>query len=193
MAEPRLIGYARCSTRDQNPQMQIDALKEAGCSRLFIEQASGGDRDRPQLAASLDYAQKGDVFVVWKIDRAARSLHHLIEIVDKLGKKGVAFKSLKDAGLDTTTAAGMLMFQIVGAFAEFERSVIKERTMAGLAAARREGRVGGRKRKLDRNDFEALQDAVRNRDPAESVADVARKFGVNRATFYRYRPMDGAT
>lgn len=140
-----LVGYARCSTADQNLDLQTDALKAVGCGRIFCEHASGGDRDRPELARALAYCRPGDVFVIWKLDRAARSLPHLIEISDALKGRSVGFRSLNDA-IDTTTAAGSLMFHIMGAFAEFERSVIRERTMAGLAAARARGRVGGRPR-----------------------------------------------
>lgn len=142
-----LIGYARCSTQDQNVDLQVDALKRAGCEKIFTEHASGGDRDRPQLAAALKWCRKGDVFVVWKLDRAGRSLVHLIEVVNGLKERGVDFRSLNDS-IDTTTAAGALMFHIMGAFAEFERSVIRERTLAGLAAARARGRIGGRPRKV---------------------------------------------
>ena len=138
-----LIGYARCSTVEQNLDLQTDALTLAGCERIFTEHASGGDRDRPQLAAALAWCRKGDVLVVFKIDRAARSVSHLLEIVEDLKARGVGFKAVNDP-IDTTTAAGNLMFQIMAAFAEFERSVIRERTMAGLAAARARGRIGGR-------------------------------------------------
>jgi DNA invertase Pin-like site-specific DNA recombinase len=137
------IGYARCSTQDQNLDLQTDALKRVGCEKIFTEHASGGDRDRPELAAALAWCRRGDVLVVFKLDRAGRSLIHLLEIVDDLKRRGIGFKAVNDA-IDTTTAAGSLMFQIMGAFAEFERSVIRERTMAGLAAARSRGRIGGR-------------------------------------------------
>jgi len=140
---PILIGYARVSTDDQNPSLQIDALKAAGCDKIFVEKASGADRDRPVLAKALAYVREGDVFCVWKLDRAGRSVSHLIEIVEDLKARKVGFKSLNDA-IDTTTAAGNLMFQIMASFAEFERNIIRERTMAGLAAARARGRIGGR-------------------------------------------------
>jgi len=140
------IGYARCSTQDQNLDLQTDALRGAGCDKIFTEHASGGDRARVALAKALAYCRAGDVFVVWKLDRAGRSLVHLIEIVNELKTRGIGFKSLNDS-IDTTTAAGSLMFHIMGAFAEFERSVIRERTLAGLAAARARGRIGGRPRK----------------------------------------------
>ena len=142
-----LVAYARVSTEDQNLDLQTDALKAAGCTKVFVEHASGGDRERPQLAKALAFCRKGDVFTVWKMDRAARSVKHLIEIVEDLKARGVEFRSLNDH-IDTTTAAGNLMFVIFAAFAEFERNVIRERTMAGLAAARARGRIGGRPRKV---------------------------------------------
>ena len=138
-----MIGYARCSTIEQNLDLQTDALKLAGCGKIFCEHGSGADRERPRLAAALAWCRKGDVLVVFKIDRAARSVAHLLEIVEDLKRRGVGFKAVSDP-IDTTSAAGNLMFQIMAAFAEFERSVILERTMAGLAAARARGRIGGR-------------------------------------------------
>jgi DNA invertase Pin-like site-specific DNA recombinase len=138
-----LVGYARCSTVDQNLDLQTDALVRAGCGKIFTEHASGGDRDRVELARALAYCRKGDVLVAFKIDRVARSVAHLLEIVEDLKRRCVGFKAVNDP-IDTTTAAGSLMFQIMAAFAEFERSVIRERTMAGLAAARARGRIGGR-------------------------------------------------
>lgn len=137
------VGYVRVSTDDQNMDLQIDALKRAGCSKIFMERASGGNRDRPELKKALHYVHAGDVLVCWKLDRMARSVSHLIEIVEDLKGRKVGFRSLNDA-IDTTTATGSLMFHIFAAFAEFERSVIRERVMAGLAAARARGRVGGR-------------------------------------------------
>ena len=142
-----LVAYARVSTEEQNLDLQTDALKAAGCTKVFVEHASGGNRERPELAKALAYCRKGDVFVCWKMDRAARSVKHLIEIVEDLKARGVQFRSLNDA-IDTTTAGGSLMFHIMAAFAEFERNVIRERTMAGLAAARARGRIGGRPRKV---------------------------------------------
>jgi|SRR6202167_4556032 len=140
-----LVGYARVSTLDQNTQMQTDALRVAGCDKIFTEKGSGGDRSRVELAKALQYVRDGDVFVCWKLDRVARSVGHLIAIVEELRGRNIGFKSLTDA-IDTTTASGNLMFQIIAAFAEFERNVIRERTMAGLAAARARGRTGGRPR-----------------------------------------------
>jgi DNA invertase Pin-like site-specific DNA recombinase len=138
-----LIGYARVSTVDQNLDLQVDALKAAGCEKIFVEKGSGANRDRPELKKALDFVRDGDVFVAWKLDRVARSVSHLIAIMDWLKERKVGFKSLQDS-IDTTTATGNLMFQIIAAFAEFERNVIRERTMAGLAAARARGRIGGR-------------------------------------------------
>lgn len=138
-----LIGYARVSTLDQNADLQTDALKAAGCEKIFVEKASGGDRDRPQLKRALSFVRDGDVVCCWKLDRIGRSLMHLMEIVEDLKARKIGLRSLNDH-IDTTTAAGSLMFQIMGAFAEFERNIIRERTMAGLAAARARGRIGGR-------------------------------------------------
>ena len=128
------VGYARVSTLDQNPQLQIDALTAAGCKKLFLEKASGAKEDRPQLAAALDYLRPGDTLVVWKLDRLARSIKQLIQTVDELKARDIGFCSLTEA-IDTTTAAGELFFHIFGALAQFERSLIRERTKAGLTAA----------------------------------------------------------
>lgn len=151
------VGYARVSTDDQNPDLQTDALRAAGCARIFTEYASGGDKARPELAAALAYCRPGDVFVFWKLDRVARSVLHLTEVAGALEKRGVDFRSLND-NLDTTTASGKLMFHILASFAEFERNIGHERTMAGLAAARARGRVGGRKKGYKRKprDMEAV-------------------------------------
>jgi DNA invertase Pin-like site-specific DNA recombinase len=143
-----LIGYARVSTSDQNLELQLDALKEAGCRRVFEETASGANKARPQLRDALDFLQPGDTLVVWKLDRLARSLQQLIEVIEQLHKRGCGFKSLTEA-IDTTTAGGRLIFHIFGALAEFERSIIRERTMAGLEAARTRGRRGGRPRLMN--------------------------------------------
>ena len=142
-----LIGYARVSTDDQDTAAQVTALKEAGCERIFREMASGGRWDRPQLHRLLDQLRPGDVVVVWKLDRLSRSLRDVLMIMDRLGETGAGFRSLTEA-IDTTTPAGRMMMQMVGAFAEFERAMLRERTQAGLEAARRKGRVGGRRPKL---------------------------------------------
>lgn len=139
-----LIGYARVSTQDQNPDLQRDALAAVGCARVFDDTASGARAERPGLAEALDYVRDGDVLVVWKLDRLGRSLSHLIETVAALEAKGVGFRSLTEA-IDTTTPGGRLIFHMFGALGEFERDLIRERTRAGLTAAAARGRKGGRK------------------------------------------------
>jgi DNA invertase Pin-like site-specific DNA recombinase len=131
-----LVGYARVSTQEQSPELQLDALQKAGCERIFVEKASGAQRDRPELRAALDFMRgKGDVLVVWKLDRLARSLKQLIETVEDLERRGIGFRSLTEQ-IDTTSPGGRLVFHILGVMAEFERSIIRERTRAGLDAAR---------------------------------------------------------
>ena len=139
-----LVGYARVSTQDQNPDLQRDALTVAGCARVFEDEASGARVDRPGLAQALDYVRDGDVLVVWKLDRLGRSLSHLIEAVAGLEAKGAGFRSITEA-IDTTTPGGRLVFHLFGALGEFERALIRERTRAGLVAAAARGRKGGRK------------------------------------------------
>jgi hypothetical protein len=151
-----LIGYARVSTIDQNLALQRDALNEAGCGKIFTEQLSGAVTDRPALRDALEFARSGDTLIVWKLDRLARSMKQLIETIEKLRLKNIGFRSLTEA-LDTTTAQGRLVFHMFGALAEFERSLIRERTQAGLAAARRIGRTGGRPPKLTDDDIEAAK------------------------------------
>lgn len=150
-----LIGYARVSTADQTPQAQIDALQGVGCARVFTEHASGADRNRPQLAAALDHLNAGDTLVVWRLDRLGRSMTDLLAIVTGLGERGVDLMSITEA-IDTSTPAGRLVFHLAGAFSQFERDLIRDRTVAGLEAARSRGRVGGRPPALDENDVEAM-------------------------------------
>ncbi len=185
-----LIGYARVSTRDQTVIAQRDALKAAGCDRLFEETASGADRDRPELKAALDYLRRGDTLVVWKLDRLARSLKQLIETVEDLESRNIGFRSLTEA-IDTTTAGGRLVFQIFGSLAEFERQLIRERTRAGLEAARSRGRRPGRKPALGPKDIQAAKALLADRDI--SVEDVARRLGVSQATLYRHIPAARST
>jgi len=180
-----LIGYARVSTQDQNPQLQLDALTAAGCERIFQEKASGAQRERPQLQAALDYLRPGDVLVVWKLDRLARSLKQLIETVELLEEKGIGFQSVTES-IDTTTPGGKLIFHIFGSLAEFERSIIRERTKAGLAAARAHGRVGGRPKALSEEDLAAAKALLR--DPSITVAAAAKRLGVATSTLHRYLP-----
>lgn len=179
------VGYARVSTAEQNLNLQTDALKAAGCERTFVEMASGAQRDRPELRKALDYMRPGDTLVVWKLDRLARSMRQLIDTVELLQSKDVGFRSLTEA-VDTTTAGGLLVFHVFGALAEFERAMIRERTMAGLEAARARGRKGGRRPKLSRSDIRDAKALLR--DPEISFAEVAERLGVSTATLYRYLP-----
>jgi DNA invertase Pin-like site-specific DNA recombinase len=180
-----LIGYARVSTQDQSTNLQLDALAKAGCARVFSESASGAQRDRPELARALDTMRPGDTLVVWKLDRLARSIKQLIETVESLEGKGIGFRSLTES-IDTTTAGGKLTFHIFAALAEFERSMIRERTRAGLDAARARGRVGGRPRSLSDKDLEMAKTLLAN--PDITVEEVAARLSVAPATLYRYLP-----
>lgn len=185
MGTNALVGYARVSTLDQKPELQLDALKAAGCSKLFVEKASGAKEDRPHLQAALDYLRSGDTLVVWKLDRLARSMKQLIETIDHLKAQGNGFRSLTEA-IDTTTAAGELFFHIFGALAQFERSIIRERTNAGLKAALARGRKGGRRPKVKADDLKAV--AMLLRDPEISVRKAAQKLGLSVSTLYRHAP-----
>jgi DNA invertase Pin-like site-specific DNA recombinase len=176
-----LLGYARVSIVDQNLALQRDALTEAGCTKIFTEQMSGAVTDRPALHDALEFARSGDTLIVWKLDRLARSMKQLIETVETLRMRGIGFRSLTEA-LDTTTAQGRLVFHMFGALAEFERSLIRERTQAGLAAARRAGRTGG----LTDDDIEAAKAMLAN--PDIGVTQIAHRLGVSPATLYRYIP-----
>ena len=180
-----LVGYARVSTQDQDANLQVDALVAAGCEKIFTEKASGAKRDRPELAATLTYARQGDTIVVWKLDRLARSLKQLIETVEALEERGVGFRSLTET-IDTTSAGGRLVFTIFAGLAEFERSIIKERTRAGLDAARARGRVGGRPRSISDEDVAAAKALLK--DPEITVKKVVERIGCSEATLYRYLP-----
>jgi DNA invertase Pin-like site-specific DNA recombinase len=180
-----LIGYARVSTQDQTPALQLDALKVAGCGRVFKEKASGAQRDRPELTAALDYMRDGDTLVVWKLDRLARSMKQLAETIELMQSRNIGFRSLTEA-IDTTTPGGMLVFHIFAALAQFERSIIKERTTAGLAAARARGRRGGRPKSLTEKDLAAAKAMLS--DPEITMDEVARRLGVGPATLYRSLP-----
>jgi DNA invertase Pin-like site-specific DNA recombinase len=180
-----LVGYARVSTQDQNPDLQLDALAAAGCERVFVEKASGAQRDRPELKAALDYVRPGDSLVVWKLDRLARSLKQLIETVELLDQRQIGFKSLTE-NIDTTSAGGKLVFHIFGSLAEFERAIIHERTRAGLEAARGRGRIGGRPPALNAKDVAAAKAMLA--DPNLTVEDVAKRLKVAASTLYRHLP-----
>jgi DNA invertase Pin-like site-specific DNA recombinase len=177
-----LIGYARVSTDDQHTSAQVTALKAAGCERIFPEKASGGRWERPELHRLLDQLRRGDVLVVWKLDRLSRSLRDVLMIMERLEEAGAGFRSLTEA-IDTTTPAGRMMMQMVGAFAEFERAMLRERTKAGLDAARREGRIGGRRQKL--SDQQQLEIRKMVSTGSKTAAEAARLFRVHPATVSR--------
>ena len=184
-----LVGYARVSTLDQDPQLQLDALKAAGCQRIHTDRVSGAKASRPELDAALAYVREGDTLVVWKLDRLGRSLKHLIETIECLAECGVAFRSLTD-GIDTSTAAGRMLFHVIGAIAQFERDLIRERTHAGLAVARARGRVGGappkmtaKRRRVAQAMYDEVGDDGRRVHTVQEIADV---IGVSRGTIYRH-------
>ena len=180
------VGYARISTLDQNLQLQMDALSEAGCEKLFRDTASGALESRPGLDEAIKYVRKGDTLVVWRLDRLGRSLKHLIETVQLLEKRGVGFRSLKES-LNTTTPTGNLIFQVIGAIAEFERNLVLERTRAGLAAARARGRVGGRPPKLDDSKRRLLFELYDSReDNGRSIDEICQLLTISRTTLYGY-------
>jgi DNA invertase Pin-like site-specific DNA recombinase len=177
------IGYARVSTGEQTLDLQLDALAAAGCPKVYRETASGAKADRPVLAEVLGYLRPGDTLVVWRLDRLGRSLRHLIETVAALAVRGIGFRSLTEQ-IDTTTPGGKLIFHVFGALAEFERDLIRERTHAGLAAARARGRRGGRPKKLADPKRLALARALYDGGQAD-VATICQTLGVSRATLYR--------
>ncbi len=178
-----LLGYARVSKGDdQSNALQAKALKAAGCRRLFEEAASGGRWDRPELQRMLEQLREGDTVVVWKLDRLSRSLKDVLHIMERIATAGAGFRSLTE-NIDTTTPAGRMMMQMVGSFAEFERAMIRERTSAGLAAARAEGRVGGRRKKLnDAKRREIAESVITGR---KSGADMARLYNISQPTVSR--------
>src|SRR5450755_1933786 len=177
-----LIGYARISTSEQDTKMQASALQSAGCELIFREKASGGRWERPELHKLLSQLRKSDVLVVWKLDRLSRSLRDVLTIMERLQEKKAGFRSLTEA-VDTTTPAGRMMMQMVGAFAEFERAMLKERTHAGLDAARKEGRIGGRPPKLKAQQrLEIVKLVTRGK---KTAAEAARLCGVHPATVSR--------
>ena len=178
-----LIGYARVSTSDQNLDLQLDALKKAGCTKIFHDTISGAKSERPGLDDALAYLRTGDTLTVWRLDRLGRSLHHLIEVINKLNKEDKEFKSLQES-LDTATPTGKLIFHVLGALAEFERSLIRERTKAGLAAARARGRIGGRPRVLNAKKMALARSMLK--DKSNSVSEVSAALGVSKTTLYAY-------
>lgn len=174
-----IVGYARVSTQDQSLDLQNDALRAAGCEEIFSEKITGKQRERPELQNCLRMLRKGDILVVWKLDRLARSLKDLVELITGLEAKQVGFRSITEA-IDTTTAGGKLVFHIFGALAEFEHNLIRERTLAGLAAARARGRKGGRRPSMSSSDIQKANAMLK--DTNITKTEVARHFGVSRVT-----------
>jgi|SRR5579859_106765 len=180
------VGYARVSTGEQTLNLQLDALSAAGCDRVFQDTASGAKAERPGLGKALDFLRPGDTLVVWRLDRLGRSLQHLIQTLIALDERGVGFKSLTES-IDTTTPGGKLIFHIFGALAEFERDLIRERTTAGLAAARARGRKGGHPRVpafANPKNLALARTLYANKKTP--IDDICRQFGVSRPTLYRY-------
>jgi DNA invertase Pin-like site-specific DNA recombinase len=178
-----LLGYARVSTGQQELGLQHDALSVAGCERVFSDTASGALDDRPELARVLDHLREGDTLVVWRLDRLGRSLRHLIDTVAMLAARGVGFRSLQE-NIDTTTPGGRLVFHVFGALAEFERDLIRERTNAGLAAARARGRKGGRPSVMTPDKLAVAREMYASGE--HTVAAIAAVLGVSRASVYRH-------
>lgn len=183
-----IIGYARVSTQDQHLELQLDALIAAGCEQTFQEKITGKSKDRPELTLCLRTLRSGDVLVVWKLDRLARSLKDLVEIISDLESKGIGFKSITES-IDTTSPSGKLIFHIFGALAEFEHSLIRERTLEGLKAARARGRKGGRKPAINPQDVKKA--AAMLKDPLITKTEVAEHFGVSRLTLNKSLAREG--
>jgi DNA invertase Pin-like site-specific DNA recombinase len=179
-----LVGYARVSTLDQNLDLQLDALRAAECERIFTDRTSGARADRPGLRDALAYARDGDLIVVWKLDRLSRSLGHLVETVQELERRGIGFRSLTEA-IDTNSPGGKAIFPIFAAISSVERTLMQERTRAGLAAARQRGRIGGRPKLLTAEKLEAATKLLANGTPPRDVASV---IGVSIPTLYRHCP-----
>ena len=177
-----LIGYARVSTQDQTLDLQTDALTRAGCERIFTDTASGAKAERPGLQEAINQLRAGDTLVVWRLDRLGRTLNHLMATITELNVQGIGFKSLQES-MDTTTPGGKLIFHIFGSLAEFEREVIRERTNAGLQAARARGRLGGRPR-IDPT--KAALARKLHADPNTTVGEICGTLHIGRSTLYRY-------
>lgn len=182
-----LIGYARVSTADQDLSSQEDVLKSAGCEKIYTDVVSGVKTARPGLNSAILQLRKGDMLVVWRLDRLGRSLAHLIQTVKELNEKGIGFKSLQES-IDTTTSGGQLIFHIFGALAQFERELIRERTNAGLKSARIRGRLGGRPVQLNKNEIRKLKKHYDKGDL--SVIEICKLFNITKPTLYRYLKND---
>lgn len=179
-----LIGYTRVSTQDQNQELQIDALKKAGCQKVYDDKITGNSVERPGLTKALEMLREGDTLVVWKLDRLGRSVKNLIDLVGELQKRDVQFKSLTDA-IDTSTPSGRFFFHVMASLAEMERELTIERTRAGLEAARQLGRKGGRRRRMTDSKVESAKKLLSN---GVLPRDVAKNLGVSIPTLYRWIP-----
>jgi DNA invertase Pin-like site-specific DNA recombinase len=179
------IGYARVSTNDQDLTLQLNELKSAGCEQIFTDKLSGAKSERPGLDDCLKTLRAGDTLMVWRLDRLGRSMQHLVSVIADLKTRGIGFRSLRDGAIDTTTASGELIFNIFAALAQFEAELIRERTRAGLAAARARGRSGGRKPVSSQNPKVKMAKRM-NEDRSLSVAEICVSLKISRATYYRY-------
>jgi len=184
-----LIGYARVSTMDQNPALQMDALREAGCEKIYTEKASGSHRDRPQLKAALEYLREGDTLVVWKLSRLARSLTQVIKTSAKLEEHNIGLKVLTQ-NIDTTTPEGRLFFHMNAAFDQFQREIIVENTRAGLKAAAKRGRRGGRPKAMNEQTIKHAEAMLKDTENYPFIGDVIDQLKIGRTAFYRYFPTD---
>jgi DNA invertase Pin-like site-specific DNA recombinase len=187
----QLVGYARVSTFEHTLALQRDALLQAGCGRIFTDTISGVKVERVGLAEALSFLRAGDTLVLWRLDRLGRSLAHLIETIATLHARGVGFRSLRES-IETTTSSGKLIFHVFGALAEFERDLIRERTLAGLHAARARGRRGGRPRLLGSAKKVALVQTM-HADKTNSIEEICQTLHISRATLYRYLKLNVAT
>lgn len=184
---PKLVGYARVSTKDQELELQIDALEKAGCKKhqIFVDIISGSKAQRPGLEKCLAELAAGDTLLVWRLDRLGRSMPHLVSLVEGLRVKDIGFKSICDGAIDTTTASGELIFNIFSSLAQFERKLIQERTKAGLEAARTRGKKGGRK-KIENTNPKVLTAKKMHKDHGMNINDICKILKISRASFYRY-------
>lgn len=178
-----LVGYARVSTLDQNLDLQLHALKKVGCIKIFTDSASGSKKDRRGLKEVMEYLRPNDILIVWRLDRLGRSLKDLIEIIAELNERNIGFRSIQDA-IDTTTSTGKFFFHVTGAFAELERNLIRERTMAGLKAARARGKLGGRPKTIPKSKFELAKKLYDEKE--KTVQEICDDLGFSRARFYQY-------
>lgn len=182
-----LIGYARVSTIDQNPQMQIDALEKAGCQKIFTDKISGSQKERPQLHAAYDYMREGDTLVVWKLSRLARSIRQMISTAHDLEQRKIKLKVLTQ-NIDTGTPEGRLFFHMTAAFDEFQREIIVENTRAGIASARKRGRKGGRPPRMTEDKIRIAESMIKDINNYPFITDIIKQLEIGRTTFYRHFP-----